>query len=168
MNVFATVMILFSSFAIAFFIIKKEIKHCAVLEESIKLINLIKNRAMFYSEPLPDIVDGISANDNKYLKEFRYCFSENKDLPADIPERWKTAVELCFGQYLEAYECDILIHFGEELCACSRSEIEKIYDNAEQALYEFINTARQKRNTNAKSTAAISVSVGVMIVLMLI
>ncbi len=168
MNIVAAVLVLFSSFAIAFILINRESRHCVMLDNSIRLINLVKNRALNYAEPLGEIVLSLSESEEKFMKDFSSVFVAKKDLLLNFPDIWKTAVNEYFGRYLEQYECDILIHFGEELCSCSRSDIKNICEAAEYSLSEFSKTAKHRRNTSAKSTAAVSVSVGVMIVLMLI
>lgn len=169
MNTVAAIMIIFSSFAVALLVISKENRHCAMLKNADELMSVIKSRADYYSEPLSEILKNLASSDKKEISSFCNIFAFDTDLPESIaPEVWCNAVDKYFSRYLETYECDVIKHFGESICGCNRGEIGQIYNKAHNDITAFLDTANEKRCTNTKSTAAITVSVGIMIVLMLV
>lgn len=157
-------MVIISTFSVAFLIIHKEIKHCQNLDDIIRLINIIKNKSMYYGTPLNEIICDL--RNNKYFEKSalidRFC--NYISFGYSVPEAWKNAVKNN-SDYLEKYECDTIIRFGEEICQCNMEEISEISDNVISELQEFRKTAIEKRNIKSKSTAAVTISAGLMIVL---
>ncbi len=165
MNFAAIILILCSSIALAFVFIRKEIKHCSVLSEAIQIVEYIGIRAYHFNEPLSEILNAEHCNDKKYFG--RLCVAFVNGMKSEVvPDAWSNAVKQTFSGVLEDYECDVLIHFGEKLCRCSSYEIENIKSNAVSDLEELRKTALENKNTKSKSTAAVTVSAGVIIVLM--
>lgn len=154
-----------SSFTMAYLVIHKEIKHCKELENVIRLITVIKNKAMFYNAPFSEIIDEINKQNEFPKMRFIMQFSEIISEGLSVPEAWQTAVNKS-ELNLEMYECDTLIRFGREMCNCNKDEITVVADSAIGELREFSKTATEKRNMKSKSTAAITISMGIMIVLM--
>lgn len=135
------------------------------METALGLISYIRNKATVYNAPFCRIIEDLN-EDREYR---RFClgeiFAENLAFGRDIPDAWRKALEespMC----LEAYEKDVLINFGEKLCYCNKEEIESIAENALYSLKCFMETAVENRNTRTKSTAAICVSLGTIIILM--
>lgn len=169
MNFMAGTIVILSSFAIAITVILKEIMHCNMLKNADYFISQIKNRAMYLAEPLPDIIKNLSESNNKLISEFCLFFEAKSDLKKDVaPDIWKVSVDNFFGKHLYPYECDILKHFGENICSCNKEEINQIYTKAHNDLCDFLSTAEEVRKTRTRSTAAISISSGLMLVLMFI
>lgn len=140
-----------------------------MLENADALIFSVKNRAMHFSEPLSDIIRNLSVTDNKKIADFCSVFTSISDLPdKTAPEIWNLSVDMVFGKCLKPYECDVIKHFSEKICFCNKDDISRIYTQAHNDLNDFLTTAKEIRNTRTKSTAAISISSGLMIVLMLI
>lgn len=140
-----------------------------MLESADTLLFSVKNRALLFSEPLSDIISNLSGLENKKIAEFCLFYTCNSDLPEkNAPEIWNLSVDAVYGKYLKPYECDILKHFSEKICCCNKDEINRIYTQAHNDLADFLTTAKEIRNTRTKSTAAITISSGLMIVLMLI
>lgn len=166
MNLFAIILVMLSSVTAAYFIIRKEIKHCRRLDDAIDIVNTVKNRALYYSEPLTEIMHQLQKTDKTLYKAFCGAYFDNIDSDQSVPDAWETAVKSTFDKDFEIYEQDVLIHFGKDLCGSNRNEIEKLTDNAIYALKEFRKTATDNKNNKSKSTAAVAVSAGIMIVLM--
>lgn len=165
MNFAAIILVLCSSVALAFVFIRKEIRHCAVLSEAIQITEYIGIRAFHFNEPLSEILKAENCEVNKYFGKL--CVAFEKEIKSDIvPVAWANAIKQIFSGVLEDYECDVLIHFGEKLCSCSSFEIENIKSNAVSDLEELRKTALENKNSKSKSTAAVTVSAGVIIVLM--
>ena len=168
MSTVAAMLIIGSSFAVAGLIIFRENRHCSMLKNADELMLQIKNRALYYSEPLTDILRSISDCDNKHIRSFCADFISESDLHSTgAPDVWCSTVDKIYGRYLVQYECDVLKHFGENICRSSKNEIINCYNKAYSDITEFIKTADDKRRTNTKSSAAISISLGIMLVVML-
>ena len=166
MNIFAIILIMGSSVALALFFIRKELKHCAGLDDAVRLVEYISGRAIHFGEPLSEILEIQNEDARKLIIRLRENFKEQLDNSCEIPDSWETAVNNTFCDVLEDYECDVLIHFGKNLCRCSHYEIEGLKRKAVSDLEDFRNTAIENKKTKTKSTAAITVSAGVIIVLM--
>lgn len=153
-----------SSFSAAYLIIRKEIRHCKSLDSALRLIVAVKNKAMFYSSPFAEIITQLQKNDDFNKLKLFEKFSENLTLGIPVPEAWSNAVHNA-DMALEENELDVLIRFGKEMCSCSRADITEISENAIFELQELRTTAIKTRNTKSKSTAAVTVSAGIMLVL---
>ena len=135
------------------------------MTDAIQIVEYIGGRAIHLNEPLADILKAELCSDKKYFRVLCSGF-ENAIKKDVVPDAWMFAVKQTFGDVLSDYEADVLIHFGEKLCSCSNYEIENIKSSAISDLEEFRKTAVENKNTKSKSTAAITVSAGVIIVLM--
>lgn len=153
-----------SSFSAAYLIIRKEIRHCKSLDSALRLIFAVKNKAMFYSSPFAEIIIKLQKNDDFDKLNIFDIFSENLASGLVVPEAWSSSVHRS-NFVLEESELDVLIQFGKEMCSCSRAAITEISDNAISELQELKRNAIEKRNTKSKSTAAVTVSAGLMLVL---
>lgn len=149
----------------AYLIIKKEIRHCLDLEAAVKLVDYTKSKAEVYGMPFAEII--AETNGDKELERLRIgeIFVKKSFDKNDIAEVWKETVNEAPIQ-LEDYERDILIHFGERMCVCSKEEIRTVSENAIYSLNCFKETAVENRNKRSKSIAAICVSLGTIIILM--
>lgn len=163
----AITVIIISTFSAAFLIIHKEINHCKNLDNVIRLINIIKNKSLYYGIPFCEIISELKNNRNFEKSELIDKFCSNISDGYSVPEAWKSAVKSS-SAYFETYECDTIIRYGEELCQCNMEEISEISDNAISELQEFRKTAIEKRNIKSKSTAAVTISSGLIIILMFI
>lgn len=156
-----------SSFSAAYLIIRKEIKHCKSLDSALRLISAVKNKALFYSSPFAEIIIQLQKKEDFNKLNLFDIFSENLALGMGVPEAWSSSIHRS-NLVLEENELDALVHFGKEMCSCSRAAITEISDNAILELQELRKTAIEKRNTKSKSTAAVTVSVGLMLVLIFV
>lgn len=154
-----------SSFSAAFLVIRREVLHCKELETSLKLIDYIKNKAMVYSMPFSDIINGLCCERELrslcLTEKFSYKIAETNN----VPQVWKETIEEA-SIHLEEYEKDVLINFGVSMCSCSKEEISNLAENASYSLKCFRDTAVENRNNRSKSMAAICVSLGIVIILM--
>lgn len=157
--------VIISTFSAAYLIIHKEIKHCQNLDFILRLINAVKNKAIHYGMPFAEIISELQNNDDfaksVLIQKFCSSLSEGKT----VPEAWKIAVDQ-FSKYIESHECDTLIRYGEEMCRCNKDEISELSANILYELQEYRNIAVEKRNMKSKSTAAVTISSGIVIVLM--
>lgn len=167
MNVLAIVTVVFSSFAIAFLTIRKEIIHCKHLNMILNLISAIKNKAMFYNIPFAEIVMQLQNEDAFRSYSLLYLFMQEMKSGMTVPEAWKNA-NIHSDLVLEDHERNILTQFGKDMCNCSRDQIQGISDRAICELIELRNSADEKRKVRSKSTAAVIISVGLMIVLVFV
>lgn len=154
-----------SSFTAAYLVIHKEIKHCNELESAIKMISTIKNNALFYNSSFAEIISEIDKGSDFNYSDMFSKFFESLSEGSDVPNAWKKAVYES-KMTLEIYERDILVFFGKDMCSCSKEEILHIADKAISDLQYFKTTAMDNRKRKSKSTAAITVSMGIMIILM--
>lgn len=165
MNLIAIAMVLISVSGIAYFIISKEIRHCAAIDVMIRLLTAVKNKALLYDKPFADILSELENDaENKkipLLKKFCDCIDGGKE----IPEAWNDAV-LCMNGLLDSYECQILTRYGAEMCRCNKEEIAEISASVIDELTQCRKKAVQKKNSQSKSVAAITVSSGIIFVLM--
>ena len=164
MNIIAIIVVIFSSFSAAYLIIRKEIIHCKSLDTVLRLITEVKNKAIFYSEPFSDIIVQLQNNDDFYKFKLFDVFSENLSSGMAAPDAWHDAI-ISADMEIEKNECDILIRFGKDMCSCSRGEITEISERAIFEINELREAAVEKRNHKSKSTAVVTVSMGLMIVL---
>ena len=164
MNIIAIIVVVFSSFAVAFLTIRKEITHCKHLNMSLNLITSIKNKAMFYNLPFAEIIMQLENEEDLNRFSLLYLFLQNLKSETTVPDAWKNAV-VYSDLALEEQERNILIQFGKDMCSCSREQIQEISARAICELNELRNDADEKRKVKSKSTAAVVVSIGLMIVL---
>lgn len=167
MNIFAIIIVVFSSFSAAYLIVKKEIRHCKSLDVTLRLITEVKNKASFYSAPFAEIIIQLQRNRDFYKFKLFDLFAENLSSGMVVPDAWQNAV-LSTDMEIDEKESDILIRFGKDMCSCSRAEITEISDRAIFEINELRNSAIEKRNRKSKSTAAVTVSMGLMIVLIFV
>lgn len=160
-------MIMISSAGVAFLIIYKDICHCRMLSESISLVEFISSRAIFSGAPISDILQSISFCDKQMQKQLSDNFMSDIQNGNTVPDAWENAVLSVTGKQLHVYECDVIIHYGKDMCSSNADDIKRINSKAVSALTDFYNTAVENKNRKSKSTAAIAISVGAMIVLML-
>ncbi len=160
-------MIMVSSAGIAFLIIHKDICHCRMLSDSINLVEFISSRAIFSGQPISEILRNISFEDKTLQKRLSDNFSLEMLKGNTVPDAWKNAVLSSMGKQLHIYECDVIIHYGKDICNSNIDDIKRINSNVVSALTDFYNTAVENKNRKSKSTAAIAISIGAMIVLML-
>lgn len=149
----------------AYLIIHKEIRHCHNLDLSIRLLTVVKNKALHYGEPFSEIIFEQQSNDDYKNFPLVQQFCSSVSAGKTVPDAWKIAVEQ-LSKYIEFGECESLIRYGEEMCRCNREEISEISTNVIYELQEFRKTAIEKRNIKSKSTAAVTISSGIVIVLM--
>lgn len=128
------------------------------------MINDIKNKSLYYAKPFSEIM--YELRDNKNYERFILIntFCNNIAAGYPVPEAWGNAVEYN-SKYFTADECHQLKCFGEELCSCNREEIPEISDNLINEFHQFRQIATDRRNLKSKSTAAVTISAGLMIVL---
>lgn len=167
MNFFAISVVIFSSFSAAYLIIRKEIRHCRSLDSILRLITAVKNKAMFYSAPFSEIIVQLHNNNDFYKFKLLDIFIKNLSSGMVVPDAWHNAI-LRSDMEIDENERDILIHFGKEMCSCSKAEITEISDLAILEISELRGLAIEKRNSKSKSTAAVAVSMGLMIVLIFV
>ena len=165
MNLIAIAMVLISASAAAYLIVLKEISHCTAINIIIRILTAVKNQALFYDKPFSEIIFDLSKDvENKkvpLLQKFCECIDNGKE----IPEAWKEAV-LSMRDVLDFYECQILIRYGAEMFCCSKEEILETSTSVVEELNECRKKAIQKKNTQSKSVAAITVTSGIIFVLM--
>lgn len=166
MNIVAIILVICSSVGLAFFFIRKEIRHCAVLAEAINIVEYISGRAEFFKEPLSDIMKTDVAQNKNSFENLCVCFGEELKNGITVPDAWLNTVRKTFDGIMEDYEQDILIDFGQNLCRCSSFEIENLKAKTVSDLNDLRKTAIENKNTKTKSMAAVTVSAGVIIVLM--
>lgn len=167
MNIIAIIVVIFSSFTVAFLTIRKEIIHCKHLNLGLNLIAAIKNKAMFYNLPFAEIIMQLE-NEEEFDRFLLLShFLQNLKSGMAVPEAWKNAV-IYSDLALEDRERNILIQFGKDMCSCSRDQIQEISDRALYELNELRHIADEKRKIRSKSTAAVVVSIGLMIVLVFV
>lgn len=160
-------MIMVSSAGVAFLINHKDICHCRMLAESISLVEFISSRAIFSGESISDILQSISFCDKQMQKQLSDNFVSEIQNGNTVPDAWENAVLSVIGKQLNIYESDVIIHYGKDMCSSNADDIKRINSKAVSALTDFYNTAIENKNRKSKSTAAIAISVGAMIVLML-
>ena len=145
--------------------IHKETQHCRNIENVIRMITEIKSRSVFYSKPFSEIMLELNINKNyenfPIVSLFCRCISGGVSVPA----AWTEAVEKN-SKYFSADESVLLKRFGEEMCKCNKEEISEIADNMICEFQRFLQLATERRNIKSKSTAAVTISAGLMIVLM--
>ena len=158
-------MIILSTFFIVYFMISKEIQHCRNIENAIRMIADIKSRSVFYSRPFSEII--LELNNNKNYEKFTLIkvFCKYISEGISVPVAGGDSVEKN-SKYFSAEECCLLTRFGEEMCRCNREEIAAISDNVIDEFQRFLQIATDRRNMKSKSTAAVTISAGLMIVLM--
>ncbi len=166
MNIFAITAVVFSSFSTAYFIIRKEIRRCERLDITLRLITAVKNKAMFYSEPFAEIIIQLQNIDNFHKLSFFNVFSENISSGMVVPDAWKNAI--CSSLEFDEVERNVLINFGTDMCSCSRAEITEISEQAIFEISELKKSAIEKRNCKSKATAAVTISMGLMVVLIFV
>lgn len=167
MNTIAIIVVIFSSFSAAYLIIRKEIRHCKSLDSVLRLITAVKNKATFYSAPFAEIIVQLQNNEDYYKIKLFDIFSDNLHSGMIVPDAWHNAIISSYTD-MDENERDVLIRFGKEMCSCSRDEIAEIADHAISEINELRNAAIEKRNSKSKSTAAVTVSFGLMIVLIFV
>lgn len=144
--------------------ISKETLHCRNIENAIRMISDIKSRSVFYSTPFSEIM--LELNNNRNYEKFPlvnlFCKYIANGIP--VPEAWADAVEKN-SKYFLSEESSLLTRFGEEMCRCNREEISEISDNIISEFQRFLQIATEKRTVKSKSTAAVTISAGLMIVL---
>ncbi len=156
-----------SSAGIAFLVIRKDICHCRMLSETISLVEFISSRAIFSGAPISDILRNVAFEDKPLQKQLTDEFFAEIRQGNAVPDAWKNAVLTAMGKQLHIYECDVIIQYGKDICNSSIDDIKRINSNAVSALMDFYNVAVENKNRKSKSTAAIAISIGAMIVLML-
>lgn len=167
MNLIAIIVVIFSSFAAAYLIIRKEIRRCRWLDSVLRLILAVKNKAIFYNAPFSEIIINLRNNDEFYKIRIFDVFSDNLQSGMTVPDAWNDAVSRIYSD-IDKNERDILIRFGNDMCCCSRNEIPEISARAISEIEELKNIAIEQRNIKSKSTCAVIVSFGLMIVLILV
>lgn len=167
MDIFAIIVVVFSSFAVAFLTIRKEIIHCKHLNMSLNLIAAIKNKAMFYNLPFAEIIMLLEKEDEFNRFSLLTLFLQKLKSGMAVPDAWKNA-DIYSDLVLEEQERNILMQFGKDMCSCSRDQIQEISDRALYELNELKHIADEKRKIKSKSTAAVVVSIGLMIVLVFV
>lgn len=167
MSFIATTVVIFSSFAAAYLIIRKEIRRCKGIESILRLIISVKNKAIFYNAPFSEIIMQLRNNEDIHKISLFDIFSDNLQSGMTVPESWNDAVCRSYSD-IDINEREILIRFGSEMCCCSRDEIPEISTRAISEIEELRNIAIEQRNIKSKSTGTIIVSFGLMIVLILV
>lgn len=156
-----------SSFIAAFLIIRREHTHCNNLALVLRLIQAVKNRALFYQDSFQKSIEIASETREfrslDFLTEFTNKISEGLTPPA----AWESAVRNSHIN-MTMPEKDVLIHFGKDLCACNREKIEEYSDQAIEMLEDFRTVAKENRNKKSRTTGVITVSAALIIVLMFI
>ena len=165
MNFIAILMVLISASSVAYLVVLQEIRHCAAINIMIRLLTAIKNNALFYDKPFSDIISELAKDPENKDVPLLQKFCESMDNGTDIPESWAQAV-LCMNDVLDSYECQILLRYGSDMCRCSKEELSDISASVIDELNECRKKAVQKKNTQSKSVAAITVSSGIIFVLM--
>ncbi|MBO5935776.1 MAG: stage III sporulation protein AB [Clostridia bacterium] len=167
MNFIAIVVVIISSFAAAYLIIRKEIKRCKGIDLILRLILSVKNRAMFYNIPFSEIIMQLKTNDEFYKTGLCDVFTDRLQAGMNVPDAWKDTVVSVFPD-IGKNECDILIRFGTEMCCCNKDEIQEISDRVVSEIEELRDFAIEQKNIKSKSTGAVIVSFGLMIVLVFV
>lgn len=167
MNLIAIIVVIFSSFSAAYLIIRKEIRRCRGIDSVLRLIMTVKNKAIFYNAPFSEIIINLRNNDEFQKIRLFDVFSDNLQSGMTVPDAWNDAVSRTFYD-IDKNERDVLIRFGKEMCCCSRNEISEISARAISEIEELKNTAIEQRNIKSKSTGAVIVSFGLMIILILV
>ncbi len=147
--------------------ILSETRHCKDIDVALNLISVIKNKACVYNSSLAEIIADISMNKEFELFHFNDMFLNKLSNSESIPSLWENTISES-DIHLAHYEKDILINYGKNLCECSRQDISSLYNKSFEDLTMFKNTAIENKNSKTKSTAAITISVGIIVVLMLI
>ena len=148
-------------------VILSENRHCRDIDVALKLISVIKNKASVYNYSLAEIIADISMNKEFEVIHFDDLFLKNLSNAENIPTLWENVISES-DIHLAHYEKDVLINFGKNLCACSKQDILSLYDKSFEDLTTFKRTAIENKNSKTKSTAAITISIGIIVVLMLI
>lgn len=159
--------VLLSSFSVGFLIIYNEKKHSAALACMLRLITVIENRATFYSESFSDILLKCKQNAEFAELDILNLFSENLLNSHSPPEAWRNAV-VCSKISLLPAERDILIRFSADMCVCNKENISEYSLSALKQIEEFKEKSKENLKSKSKMNAAISVSVGVLTVILLI
>lgn len=167
MDIIAITAVVFSSFSVAYLTIRKEIKHCKHLSLILRFIASVKNCALFYNAPFAEIINQLKNDDNFNKFDFFDYFSENLSSGMSVPDAWRDAI-INADIEIDDKERDILIRFGTDMCRCNKVEINEISDQIISEISELRNEAVEKRNTKSKSTAAVTVSTGILIVLIFV
>lgn len=154
-----------SSFIAAFLIIHREHMHCKYLDAALRLIQTVKNRAVFYQDSFQKSIGYCSASQEFHTLDFLKRFPELMVGGLTPPEAWEKVIQES-GINLTVPEKDVLIHFGKDLCSCSREKIEEYSDQAAAMLEDFRTVATENRNKKSRTTGVITVSAGLIVVLM--
>lgn len=167
MKTAAELMVIVSSFIAAFLIIRREHTHCNNLTLVLRLIQAVKNRAIFYQDSFQKSVEVVSECREFHDLDFLSEFSKNTENGLTPPDAWEKAVREA-RIHLTTPEKDVLVHFGKDLCSCSREKIEEYSDQATRMLEDFREVATENRNKKSKTTGVITVSAALILVLMFI
>lgn len=165
MNITAIIMVIISTLFVAYYIIQKEIRHCKMLDLAIRLIGTVSSKALYYDQPFADIMFDIKNEDSYKNFPFicKFCSFINDGY--SVPDAWKNA-SLSMSGELNSEEYGMLIQYGEEMCSCNKEDIPDISARVLSEFKEYRQNAVEKRNLRSRSTAAVTVSVGAVFVLM--
>ncbi len=140
---------------------RKELLHCKHLTETIQYLEHIKLQAEYYSDSFFSIIQRIDTND------ISLSFSKIVSSGVTPLTAWEIAVNDT-KLILSAEEKQIIINFGNNICS---SSVENLSNVATGHISELIKRREQLVNEREKKTklsSALTLSIGLIIVLILI
>ncbi len=147
-------------------IIQNESRHSVDLDKTIETMILIKNNALHYSVSFQDIVKTLSSEmQDCSLDYFRKFLLFLPDVPP--PQAWETAV-LQSDAVLTKKEKKEVIAFGCGLCSCSREQIAELSEKCISTLESCRMQLYEGKEKRIKTATALSLSTGLIIVLIFI
>lgn len=146
-------------------IITKEKRHCEALSEAVACLTAIRDKAVFYAEPLQCIAQEMSKNTTSRTPDYIAEFLNIKNIPT--PKAWETAVRKSRRELTDK-ERELIILFGSGLCTCSREQIPELCGKIINELDTQLTAIKEKKDSRIRLTSALSLSVGITAVLILI
>ena len=164
MNITAIIMVIISTLFAAYYIIQKEISHCRMLDLTIRFIGTVSSKALYYDQPFSDIMFDIKNEDcyKNFPVVCKFCSFINDGY--SVPDAWKNA-SLSMSGELNPEEYRILMQYGEEMCSCNKEDIPDISARVLSEFQEYRQQAVENRKLRSRSTAAVTVSLGAVFVL---
>lgn len=140
--------------------------HCENLELLLRFISHVEDCAGFYAKSFAEIVINLSDNQRYARLDFIDMFSRLvKDEPP--PTAWTNAV-LHSKLYLTSEEKDFMVRFGCDLCSCSHEKIAVCAADVRQNIADRKEDLQNNVEKRAKANAAVCVSFGIMLIILLI
>lgn len=151
---------------IAYTVIRNERKHSDDLAETIENMILIKNNALHYSLPFQNIIKTLLSEKSDctldYMQKFMLFLPDMSP-----PEAWRKAV-IQSHTALTGREMKEVISFGCGLCSCSREQIAEHSEKCICMLESYRTQLNDGKEKRIKTATALSLSVGMIIVLVFI